>query len=147
MPFPAQNVQKPWRGATYVRGFNWLLTSNRLNKSSSCRQHQRSHLESQKTNTLWSIYVNLPWRLNVMSQTVKKASNAALWFCLQYWKMETLHCSVNIALSEKKQSMVVFVFVVQRGAAASVTVYSGGGGEELMVMCWRGATAAFTFPL
>lgn len=65
------------------------------------------------------------------------------------WKMETLRYSVNIMLSEKKQSITVFVFVV-----LAYIVYSsdgdgaggGGGGEELVVMCWHGATASLSFP-
>lgn len=62
--------------------------------------------------------------------------------------METLRYSVNIMLSEKKQSITVFVFVV-----LAYIVYSsdgdgagGGGGEELVVMCWHGATASLSFP-
>lgn len=65
-------------------------------------------------------------------------------------KMKTLRYSVNIVLSEKKQSIATFVFVVP-GGAATYGVYSsdgdgGGGGEELVVMCWRGATASLSFP-
>lgn len=46
-------------------------------------------------------------------------------------------------------SMVAFV--VPGHAVAHVTVYSSdgdgdGGGEELVVVCWRGATAALSFP-
>lgn len=61
-------------------------------------------------------------------------------------KNETLLCCANVVLREK-QSMVVFVSAVCTVSAPRVTAYNGGGGsKEPAVMCWRGATAALSFP-